>query len=323
MTANAPTRLSVLLVTYNHAEYVEEAINGVLMQDIDEPFEIVVADDGSTDETLTILRLAASNNPEIHFRFLDSSTNRGITRNYQRAFSACNGDYVAVLEGDDYWVRPSKLSEQRDFLDGHRECDLCSANYYVYDENRSQFTPRIAVGPGHVVFGARELIADNVVGNFSTCMYRVAALKRIPPAFYEIRSYDWAINICIGRYGLIGFLKEPMSVYRIHDRGAWSLLSHTAKLKIQLELIPAYDNLTDHVFHQDFVVLSEHLIEVIAERQGHPIPDEVLRPENRMTTASSLYPRALDLVPPIVIAIGRLIFPPAFRRYLAKLVFKG
>lgn len=321
-SAKAP-RLSVLLITYNHAEYVQEALNSVLMQQIDEPFDIIVADDASTDETVVLIAEVARKNPQVSFRFIEKSLNLGITKNYQRAFSACDAEYVAVLEGDDYWVSPRKLKEQRDFLDSHRECDLCSVNYYVFEEHRSQFTPRTTVGPGHVIFGARELIADNLVGNFSTCMYRMSAVRQIPSAVYDVRSYDWAINICIGRRGLIGFLKEPMSVYRIHDSGAWSVLSHIEKLKTQLALIPAYDGLTDHVFHHEFAMLSERIVKVIAESQsGHGSAQAEVAVIELLAGPQS-HSRILDLVPPVVITLGRELFPPAFKRYLAKLVFGG
>jgi glycosyltransferase involved in cell wall biosynthesis len=298
-------------------------MESVLFQNVGEEFQVVVADDASTDETASILAKIAGENPEINFRFLDGSTNHGITKNYQRAFAACTGEYVAVLEGDDYWTSPQKLRTQMDFLDAHRECDLCSVNYYVYEENRSQFTPRTTPGSGHVIFGARELIADNLVGNFSTCMYRLDALRGIPDAIYGIRSYDWAINICIGIKGLIGFLREPMSVYRIHSRGTWSLLSHVEKLRTQLELIPIYDVVTDHVFHPEFAVLSERLEKVIHESEVHPIAPETQIGVIQALSGPPPYSRILDMVPPMAISLGRELLPPALKRYLAKLVFGG
>jgi glycosyltransferase involved in cell wall biosynthesis len=316
-------RVTVLLITYNHAAYVRRAIESVLIQNVLEEYQVIVADDASTDETATILAQIAAENPHIRFRFLGNSKNIGITKNYKRAFAACEGEYVAVLEGDDYWSSPEKLQAQLNFLEMHRECDLCSVNYYVYEENRRQFMPRITPEAGHIIFGARELIADNLVGNFSTCMYRLEALRGIPDAIYAVRSYDWAINICIGTKGLIGFLREPMSVYRIHSRGTWSLLSHIEKLKTQLELIPAYDLVTEHVFQSEFRVLSERLEKVIHESQAHPASDETQMMVIQTLSGPPPYSRILDLVPPIAISLGRQILPPALKRYLAKQVFGG
>ncbi|WP_284449607.1 glycosyltransferase [Pseudoxanthomonas mexicana] len=325
MSMPAPStdaRVSVLLITYNHEGYVEKAIDSVLMQEVDFDFDIVVADDGSSDGTLSLIREIADQNPSVSFRFLRCDENVGITKNYQRAFAACDAEYIAVLEGDDYWVSPKKLAQQFRFLEKHRECDLCSVNYYVYEEGRAQFTPRVPPEQGHVVLGARELISDNLVGNFSTCMYRSRALKQLPDALFEARSYDWAVNICVARYGLIGFLREPMSVYRIHDRGAWSLLSHVQKLKAQLELIPTYDKITDGVFHYEFAVLAERLSKVIADAQGA----QVVHAQSAALEVMSLPPqrhRVLDLVPPFMITVGRQLLPPFLKRHLIRLVFGG
>src|SRR6202000_3058065 len=146
------------------------------------------------------------------------------------------------------WVAPHKLAKQRDFLDVRLECDLCSCNYYVFEESRAQFTPRWAPGPGHMLWGARELIADNVVGNFSTCMYRRSALAAIPQRVYDYKSYDWILNILIARHSFIAFLHEPMSVYRLHGDSVWSVLPANDKLKAQRDLLPIYDELTDKMF---------------------------------------------------------------------------
>ena len=311
------SRISVLLITYNHAKYLVRSVESILAQQIDEPFEIVLADDGSTDDTVAIVGRFAEQNPHITFIFLDYSTNRGITRNYQRAFAACRGHYVAIMEGDDYWVSPYKLARQRDFLDAHWECNLCSVNYFVYEEDRCQFTPRTALGIGHFFLGARELIADNLVGNFSTCMYRRSALEQLPPKVFDIDSYDWAINICIARMGLIGFLQEPMSVYRIHRDGAWNMLSHIEKLNAQLELIPAYEALTDGVFNHEFTVLADRLRSAITESQVNHFVAPVAAAAVRSA------PKISDLMPPIVVTLAKLLLPPAVKRYLVRRLTSG
>ena len=315
-------RLIVLLITYNHAHYIRRALQGVFAQQIDEPFKIVVADDGSSDETLSIIRDEAARHPQIEFQFLPCTGNLGITRNYQRAFAACRAEYVAVLEGDDYWVSPKKLSRQRDFLDERLECDLCSVNYYVYEEARAQFTPRISPEAGHLILGARELIADNLVGNFSTCMYRKAALERLPPELFEIKAYDWAINICVARWGLIGFIREPLSVYRIHGDGAWNVLPHINKLQTQLELIPAYDRITDHVFTGDFAVLSARITQVIEDMQHQVAPSKAL-PAASVISVPPLQSRILDATPPFLLFLGRQLLPPALKRRLTRFIFKS
>ncbi|WP_266169939.1 glycosyltransferase [Dyella subtropica] len=310
------SRINILLITYNHEKYVRRALDGVASQIVDEPVTVVVADDCSTDGTLDIVRAFAAEHPHLDFRFLEADCNLGVTRNYKRAFAACDGDYVAVLEGDDYWVAPHKLAKQRDFLDVRLECDLCSVNYYVFEENRAQFTPRWAPGTGHMLLGARELIADNVVGNFSTCMYRLSALRAIPVEVYDYKSYDWIINILIARQSLIAFLHEPMSVYRIHGDGVWSVLTTIEKLKVQRDLLPQYDDLTGNMFTPEFSALKHRLDHVIESGEiGHAAPGVLGASEERT--------RIREWFPPFVLPLARWIVPVAFRRALYKIITRS
>jgi glycosyltransferase involved in cell wall biosynthesis len=257
--------VTILLVTYNHARFIGRAMRSLLGQLAPGPVELVVADDGSSDGTLDLIREFDGSDPRFRFKYLDSSSNVGITKNYQRGLANCSGTYVAILEGDDYWTSPGKLQRQVEFLENHWECDLCSVNYFVYDEERSDFRPRVTPGMSYRQLSARELIADNLVGNFSTCMYRREALAALPPSIFEVPFYDWIVNICVARTSLIGFIEEPMSVYRRHSSGLWSGLSPVAKLKAVRAALPKYNALTNRVFEAEFKALARRLRIAIAE----------------------------------------------------------
>lgn len=309
-------KLSILLVTYNHEKYIRQALEALFKQVINGPLQLVIADDGSSDDTLNIIREFEGTDPRFTFKFLVDNGNLGITKNYQRGFSECDGEYIAVLEGDDYWVSPKKLSSQLEFLEQHWECSLCSVNYLVYEEDRSQFTPRVPVSSSYRIIGARDLIADNLVGNFSTCMYRKSALDALPPALFEMRSYDWIVNICVSRTSLIGFLEEPMSVYRLHSNGVWTQTSHINKLKIQLEVIPAYNALTNNVFHLEFEVLASRLRHVIASSQVESAVDAVVQP------VVKALPRFIDYIPNFMMRFLRAVMPDRFKRILLKALYR-
>lgn len=197
-----------------------------MRQRIGEPFDVIVADDGSQDATVEIIKSYANYHPHIQFTFLDSSLHIGITGNYKRAFDASYSEYIAVMEGDDYWSRPYKLARQIDFLDEHLECNLCSVNRFIFDEKRLAFTiARRESKSAYTLHNSRELIWNHFIGNFSTCMYRRTTLSSIPSKLFDMDTADWGVNICASRSGLIGFINEPMSVYRVHSGGSWSGLS--------------------------------------------------------------------------------------------------
>lgn len=311
-------RLTVLLITYNHADYVGKSVESILLQRIDEPFSIVVADDASTDDTVPILRDYAEASKDIPFIFLDNSEHLGVTRNYRRAFAACSSDYVAIMEGDDYWISPYKLARQRDFLDSHWECDLCAVNYLLLDQSDYRFSPAANGNSGYTVFGSRELIlGKGVASNFSTCMYRQKALIALPNQVFELLSYDWIINICVGRNGLIGFLHEPMSVYRVHVGGAWSRLSHTEKLKRQLALLPDYDVLTDGAFHPEFRALATRLRVAIAQALMIQLTPPIAQPLVRSFFS------VINFVASTVLRMAKLVVAPAAVRSLFDRVSRG
>lgn len=310
-------KLSVLLVTYNHEGYIGRALESLFKQDYPGAIELVVADDASTDATLQLIRSYEGRDSRFVFKYLAADTNVGITRNYQRGFAACTGEYVAVLEGDDYWVSPKKLLRQSAFLDDHWECDLCSVNYFVLYEASAKFSERAPTGSGHRFLSARDLIADNLVGNFSTCMYRKSALDALPSELFELRSYDWIVNICVASHSLIGFLEEPMSVYRVHSSGAWSNYEQVDKLELQLNLIPTYDRLTQQRFNGEFRRLEHHLRKTIKlARLGHLA-------EGMVHSGSHGIARIRDFMPPIITLIIHAFTPPILARLMRRLVRRG
>lgn len=309
--------LSVLLVSYNHQNYIRQALDALFGQIFDGSIELVIADDKSTDNTLSTIREYDGRDSRFTFVYLDYSENLGITKNYQRGFAACTSEYVAVLEGDDYWVSPHKLKRQVEFLSAHWETDICSVNYFVYEEDRAQFTPRVPNSDRHRFITARELIADNIVGNFSTCMYRRKALSRLPDAMFDIKAYDWITHIILARTSLIGFLEEPMSVYRLHSSGTWTKTPHVEKLQTQLRLLPAYDALTDHVFHDDFELLSGRLRHIITTSQIRHTAELTSRPVMRTL------PVLVSYLPPIVTLIFKLLIPISLKNFIVRVVCRS
>ena len=288
-------KLSILLVTYNHEKYISKALDSLFHQVLEGPIELVVADDASTDNTIALIKAYEGKDPRFHFKYLPNASNLGITKNYQRGFAACSGEYVAVLEGDDYWIKPDKLKKQCDFLDLNWACNLCFVNYFIYKEDIASFELRVKDTSGTTYISARALIEDNIIGNFSTCMYRREALLRLPEELFELCSYDWITNICIAETSIIGFLKEPMSVYRLHNSGAWSQKQAAEKTKALIKLIPAYNQLTQMRFDQEFNLLKRRLAQSLV------ISESFLKHFNKMPkgvvqTIKSLVPLRLKIL---------------------------
>ena len=123
--------VSVKMITYNHAPYIAQAIEGVLQQKTNFPFELVIGEDCSTDGTREIVFEYQEKYPDI-IRVITSDKNVGMKKNGYRTTKACRGKYVAFCEGDDYWHHPDKLQKQVDYLESHPECGMVFTDFNVH-----------------------------------------------------------------------------------------------------------------------------------------------------------------------------------------------
>src|ERR1019366_1015566 len=131
---NAELKVGVLMITYNHEKFIAQALESVLMQKADFPFELVIGDDCSTDGTREIVREYSQKYPEIiraHLR----ERNIGAKENFRQVFLASRGRYLALLEGDDYWTDSRKLQLLADVLDAHPETTLRGHRTIRHDED--------------------------------------------------------------------------------------------------------------------------------------------------------------------------------------------
>ena len=130
--------LSVVTVTYNHEPFIAKCIEGVLMQQVSFPIELVIGEDCSTDGTRRICQEYAEKYPDL-IRLIISDSNVGGLANERRVMTAARGKYVAYCEGDDYWTDPLKLKKQVDFLESHPEYTASFHRFKQYDDSRKKF----------------------------------------------------------------------------------------------------------------------------------------------------------------------------------------
>jgi len=123
--------VSVMMITYNHAPFIGQAIEGVLQQKTDFPFELIIGEDCSPDGTREIVFEYQKKYPDI-IRVITSDKNVGATKNGLRTMKACQGKYLAFCEGDDYWHHPYKLQKQVDYMESTPECGLVYSSYDMY-----------------------------------------------------------------------------------------------------------------------------------------------------------------------------------------------
>ena len=141
-------KLSVIFITYNHKDYVEKALRSVLAQETDFPFEVIVGEDCSTDGTQEILQKIAAEDPRVRLFLRSENTGGRPTLNVYETTKRCRGEYLAYLEGDDYWTDVHKLQKQVTFLEEHKEYIAVTHSLCMVDAESEPITDEetLAIG---------------------------------------------------------------------------------------------------------------------------------------------------------------------------------
>lgn len=208
--------VSVYMITYNHASYIRRAIEGVVTQRADFPFELVIGEDCSSDETRDICFQMQQCYPD-KIRVLYGVTNVGMEQNGRRTMARCRGEYVAYCEGDDYWMDPYKLRKQVDAMHRHNAVMCVGSSEWHYPDG----------GVKQDVYCDREQVIgvkDCVQHYFHTSTYLVnrqvlESCQRVHFAGIPI-WYDTVLLVCMASEGTVVCLPDVLSVYNWTGNGA-------------------------------------------------------------------------------------------------------
>ena len=136
---NDDIKVSVLCLTYNQENYIADALNSFVQQKTTFKYEILVNDDCSTDRTTDIVREYALKYPDIIKPIFheENQYSKGVSPIRDILIPGANGKYIAICEGDDYWIDEYKLQSQYDYMEEHPECSLCVHNAYLVDDDKN------------------------------------------------------------------------------------------------------------------------------------------------------------------------------------------
>ena len=217
MEVNKKTpKVSVCVVTYNHEKYIRQCLQSIVDQETDFDFEVVVADDCSTDNTQKILQEFAERYPRI-IRIILHQENIGASKNFAYAHQQALGEYIAHIDGDDYAL-PSKLKKQVEFLDSnpqisfvvHKVKVVSALNEALIRINPSQDQP--------IFTSVEKLIENYLFFTHSSKMYRRSFRQQVYG--YAIDVIDFYYHVEDAKQGPIGFINEILGVYRQNVSGS-------------------------------------------------------------------------------------------------------
>ncbi|WP_180380317.1 glycosyltransferase [Campylobacter lanienae] len=219
-------KLSICCITYNHAKFIRQALDGFMMQKTNFPFEIIIHDDASIDGTADIIREYEKKYPDI-IRVTYQTENqwsKGIDVLKAFVYPKIQGQYVALCEGDDYWIDENKLQKQVDFLDTHLEFNVCFHPVKViWEDNRASESifPKPKFRFNKDILTLQDLLKHNFIQTNSV-MYRWRLKDQENLFPNDILPGDWFLHLLHAQTGKIGFLSDVMAVYRRHAGGIWT-----------------------------------------------------------------------------------------------------
>lgn len=233
MENKSSSLVSVCLITYNHAKYIKEAIESVLIQNVNFEWELIIADDFSTDGTREIILDYKNRFPNI-IKLILQPSNVGPQKNWLSLLAAADSKYIAYFEGDDYWIDSNKLQRQVDFLEKNSNYVACFTNaqihfssnrknesYLKYTNDRS-FNSYDIINGGGALFPSASLVYRNIIKDF-------------PSFFYDAKSGDRALALMLLTFGDFYVLNFDSCVYRKHDNGIFTSIINEPLKRFEID----------------------------------------------------------------------------------------
>jgi len=233
--------VSVCVQTYNHEPFIAKCLDGILMQQTNFSFEILLGEDSSSDGTREVCVKYAEKHPEkiklfLHHRENNIKINNSATGRFNFMYNVLSskGKYIAMCEGDDYWTDPLKLQKQIDFLEKNTSYGICFHDIMIYDEAAQK------IKDDDIIESTKDTydINDLALGNF---MHTPSVVLRndfvIPSWFSKSPIGDWPLYVFQIGSRKIRKLEGKMAVYRVHENGVWSTKSERIRITETIKVV--------------------------------------------------------------------------------------
>lgn len=258
--------VSICCTTYNHELYINDAIEGFLMQKTNFPIEIIIHDDASTDKTALIIKEYADKHPGLIIPILqkENQWSQGIRPSLKFVWPRTQGKYIALCEGDDYWTDPNKLQKQVDLLEKNQEFSICFHEVKILKEGIlcDDFITNRRIDRSKHIYDTYDL-------SFGNFFHTPSVLFKNIPSIYENELIfkspvgDYILWLLLSTFGPIIRIDDIMAVYRINDGGIWSSIESLKKDKMIIEYLSI---LSDKFIHPSVINIRKRLYYLIIKR---------------------------------------------------------
>lgn len=221
-------KLSVFVVTYNQEQYIRQCLDSIVMQKTNFDYEVIIGEDCSTDSTATICDEYAEKYPFVHV--YHHPKNIGLLKNWEFVMNRCQGEYIALLEGDDYWIDENKLQRQVDWLDAHSDYTLTFTRAEIQYENGAE----VGQEKDLPYLEEREYSIQEICADFKVLSSSTVIRNCLQPVHYsdQLLYADTYTFIELFKRGKAYCFGVPTVKYRIHKKnlsgsGDWDFYVHS------------------------------------------------------------------------------------------------
>ena len=224
--------VSVIIATYNRAEYIEKAIASVLSQTYEE-IEIIIVDDGSTDNTKELLKEYTETTNKVRYIYQE---NAGCWKARDKGIENANGKYIAILDSDDYWFYPNKLRDQVEFLETNSDYSLIGGWIRTIDNEYAAIG--MSIYPEKDEDVRKIMLYENTFAH-STVMYRKRDWLKVGKYCGELPANDWHMWLKLGKLGKMYNFPKILTCYSTDSQNI-SQIDANRKLKIDIAMRKQY-----------------------------------------------------------------------------------
>lgn len=243
--------ISIICNTFNQEKYIGEALDSFLMQKVNVPFEILVHDDASTDNTPEIIKEYEAKYPDVikPIYQVENQYSKGVSITPKIQIPRAKGKYVAFCEGDDYWTDENKLQIQLDFMEANPEYTLCCHAYSMVNKDRTLIEERFDFESDCDVPMEKLIGNQLLLPQFATHFLRTDCISQFTGEFLGKKSQDTVIRIFCATKGKIRYFNKNMSCYRRFTEGSWTMRVGQDKRKMAEQIrsyIPFLEKLDEY-----------------------------------------------------------------------------
>ena len=252
-----PPSVSIKCMTYNHENYIAQAIDGFLMQKTTFPVEILIHDDASTDKTASIVHEYEIKYPKIIKVIYEKENQYKIKKHHEKIDALIKGKYIALCEGDDYWTDPNKLQTQVDWLEAHPDYTMCCSDAIISSSKREY---NWACYKKDTTIPVKDMILGG--GSFiQTCtfVFRKELLDNYPECCTKCHVGDYPLQIWAVLKGKVRYFAQKTGSYRLNHPGSWTSKSKQIDYKKQtpgwrseILMLQGLDQYSSYFYHSIF-----------------------------------------------------------------------